>query len=816
MFVFLKKLLAQIEDLPIKPWQLLAWWYFITIIRTLLEAFTDSGGHLSGFQPFFLQYPAYYAVAFMGIIIILKLITNEKIEKIAKVFFLFSFFIFIGPTVDALLSASNNISYISVDNWPLILKSYLTIGLGGIFFQGTTSGIKFELIFALLSIFLYLKLKGVTIIKSLLGISSIYFFIISTFLITTYIKFFYLYFGLTFNFTSQFIGLFWTIITTINTLIFFYLWDKTKLKNWFYGLDWFRTTLVWLVMTWGIVIYFNQRFDPALWQSDWPAVILKMLAVTMVGFLIWQIIRLINDFVDFDFDHYSQSPNLLNQLPKSDLITVLIFYLIFFLFLALQINYTFFVLLLIYILIGYFYSCKPIFLKRHFISTAVALSLNYLLAFWAGYAAFFTTADSLNLVPRNISLLIFLTFVAVIGFKDVKDELSDKQQGVVTLVTRYGVNWAAKIISLMIILVILLGGWLWHSWPLLIFALIAFAAAYYLTNGFTIFKNKIALAITLILFSIAAPIVVSFNKPLQASIGAINLKNDAGWHPTANQEAWDISSLLTDQNGDRYFFSQNYSLLNGSTLTLIDLQTKQYYKEYFPDEGFTAITKNILAINQYIPGYHGSNVFYDNNRGPYILKTYFADGLLELTAKEKSNGNLMAATPNGVLSLKNGGMINQYSQPNLVAKGRLIFTGQKIINISGPFWLEHRWGNFTADWRQLNLITINLDDETKIMIAYLGYDNGSLAYGGLLKNNELQNFSQLTIRVDQDWQSPTTNQKWPIKLNLANRNINLELEAILPNQEAPQNTWSGPMTVTGEVNGQPVAGWANFSELRPD
>jgi len=816
MFDKIKNLLQKIENFPAKLWQLLAWFWFVILIRDFIESLSDGGGQILAFKPFFLHYPAFYFVIFFALTLIYYFLNRQDIYKIFKTLLLFSCFIWIAPLIDLIFPTWQNMSYLEVDSLKMVWQSIITLGLGGIYGQGASLGIKVEIVLALFGSAIYLFLKGGNRLKAIIGSLLTYLVIINYGLVPTYLNFLYQLVGGKYSYSDDIFTLLLTLNTGVFALIIFYLTNREKFAAWVKGINWFRTSLVWLMLAFGLGIYYYQRLSLADWQNNLPAYLIKIIAALACGFLVWQIGRLMNDLADFQFDNQSHNQNLLNYLTKSDLLNILLVYLALFCSLSLSLSYSFFVIFTIYLLIGYFYCFKPIFLKRHFVLSSLALGTNYLLAFFAGYILFFQNGDSINLLPQHLGLMIFIMVVLAISFKDIKDGQGDNLQQAKTLVTIFGQTKAAKIISILIFIAAMLPAF-FINWWLLIPGFIAYLIVFYFTKKFSRLNPKSVIIATLTAYLIIGAIIVYSTQPHYIA-GQLDLAKDSGLHSKANQEIWFLSSLLEDKEKNQYYFSQTYNPGIGSFLTLINLAENKTYKEYFPDDENLVITKYQFNLNHPLPGYHGSNQIKSKNNLSFEIKTLFEDGFLELDLNNSRPPLIANLSKDGEINLLNQTKMFYYALPNITAYGQILFEEKKLVPVKGSAWLDHFWGNFNIDYKNWLVFNLNLADESRITILIFDYgQTGSLVYGNLFKDGKQTYFHKIEIKPVTLWENPKTKNQWLIELELNNSDLNFKfnLKAAVSDQEiVGHNIWEGLIWFQGELNGQSVSGWGTSRQVK--
>jgi predicted secreted hydrolase len=172
------------------------------------------------------------------------------------------------------------------------------------------------------------------------------------------------------------------------------------------------------------------------------------------------------------------------------------------------------------------------------------------------------------------------------------------------------------------------------------------------------------------------------------------------------------------------------------------------------------------------------------------------------------------------------------------SRGTITVNGQTKRVISGQFWLDHQWGDFTQapdattfigwDWFSVRLIDGSFLLVYRIRNAVTGQlinTFGTYVPPQQGKKNSLMKVvpltaSDLTIKVNSTWKSPGTNTEWPLDWN-----IKVQARAGLPAMEfntKPIVTdsevqlgqfppyWEGPEVVAGKKNQFPIGGLAHL------
>jgi len=126
--------IEKIENINLSFWEIIFLIYTAIFFRTFLENYANSSNlhHMTGFIDTFWGYPAWFSVVFLSIFIIAKILTREKIEKIAKVITFFSFVILTPPIVDLIVNKGDQIRYMFITGtYSQIFTSFITYFGGG-------------------------------------------------------------------------------------------------------------------------------------------------------------------------------------------------------------------------------------------------------------------------------------------------------------------------------------------------------------------------------------------------------------------------------------------------------------------------------------------------------------------------------------------------------------------------------------------------------------------------------------------------------------------------------------------------------------
>ncbi len=783
MIELARKYLEKIENFPIKFFQLIAWVYFICVARSFLEAFTNKKMQFDNLLPALIHNPVYYLVHFLVIALVFFIFTRADVSKIIKTIFLFSFFIFVCPLVDYFFPWHQLQSYINVESWDMAARAYLTIGLNDIYLQGSSLGLKMEGVLALLGVAVYLLLKRVNFIPAVLGSLLVYSIIVLFAMMPTIFHVIYSGLGLEYAEKNGEFVIFQYLLLGVFALLLYYFKSAEKFLAFAKTINWFRGGITLIFFVLGLISYFYLRLDTEAFRMVLPFSLLKIFSGAIAVFLAWQASRLINDLCDFDFDKNAANKNALRLLDKQEVINILLVYLGFIAAFSLTLNYYFFSALLLCLAISYFYSGGGLHFKRHFLLASLSEASAFCLIFLAGFFVFFGQSDTFDFIPFKILHLIFLITFLAISFKDVKDQLGDRQQSVKTIYTVFGPVRGLQIVRLLILICALLPALVFANWLLLLPGLAGYCLIYFFTEGLKNINRKTAIFLITVLYLSAVIFILPLDRQKIAS-GEIDLSRDSGWHPGASQEIWFFSARLTDANRRPYYVFQTYSFPVGSFFTLIGLNDRRFYKEFYPDTGKMSATKNSLYLYQYISGYGDADILYQSSPASYKYHAKYEQGMIDLDLFAAKPGPVLL-TESGRLPILNNGYLNYYALPNLSVSGKIIFKGEKKIMVGGEAILEHLWGSIRADYRFWTILNISLDNDAELLVNIFNYGENNLIYGALIDKDGIKRFNNLSIRAIEYFDNPDTKSRWFSELEITNDDLDfkLRLKAEPPQQE---------------------------------
>jgi len=452
-------------------------------------------GRMYGVIDTFFHFPFWFFALFLSVIIIIKILTGERIEKISKIGSVFFFVIILPPIIDLILNKglSEPYSYGSGTAGEL-LNSFLSFASG---LSGIGGGIKVEAIIILLLSVCYIFYKTRNALKALGGFLAIYTIIFMLGIFPTIvftaqnfvlgneqeisrqevIRFYAsdevsktiigerasiidknnFESGKNQDLKNQFSATFAIIFLIINVLLlgwWYFLYDKEKFFVTIKNFRFLRALHYYLMIFLGIFlgIQFAQRIPiGALFD-------LLLFASLFFGFLFaglfsaWE-----NDEVDIEIDKITNKsrPLVKEVVPIGEWRNIK------YLFLFLSLNFAFlagfynFIFIILFLAIYHIYSAPPLRLKRFLGISSLLVASNFVLAVFMG---FFMSAGTENLrdFPAVYLLGIFAIFFLAENVKNIKDIDGDGKEKIKTLPVLLGKQNAKLIVGALVFLSVLL------------------------------------------------------------------------------------------------------------------------------------------------------------------------------------------------------------------------------------------------------------------------------------------------------------------------------------------------------------------------
>jgi len=169
-------------------------------------------------------------------------------------------------------------------------------------------------------------------------------------------------------------------------------------------------------------------------------------------FFAFQTAVCVNDIADYRIDKLSNKTRpLIRGINKNEFRLIAAFYFGFSLLFAWLISYYAAMFVLMYQALAYIYSSPPFRLRKLPLLTSFILALCSLVAIMTGFFGV-SNVTKLDLFPKNIALLILVTFTLAVSFKDLKDVKGDKKEKVWTIPVLFGMKKGKIIIGMLMLL----------------------------------------------------------------------------------------------------------------------------------------------------------------------------------------------------------------------------------------------------------------------------------------------------------------------------------------------------------------------------
>jgi 4-hydroxybenzoate polyprenyltransferase/Flp pilus assembly protein TadD len=442
------KLINRVENQKTRWFSILLTLFSIILLRNFLEGILEEAHTITLLEDIyrslltnFVHFLFFYLSLFLSFIVVLTLLTKEKIEKVTRVVVTFSPILLVPPIVDFFISkgAGLNLSYTTekMDFFRILLTGPFHIKR----IVGITPGMRIEVVSIYLLVFLYVFCKGKGILRSLLATIGIHLclilFVDLPHLITILAgKDFKLFYGpgsLLVQDTQKFGILYlflFTALLLLTGLLFFRPFMKKVLKS----IRYVRAINYTGAVLFGFLIGYCllKKYVPFLFTNPWDYLAILSLVVSV--FFSFSGAVIFNDSTDIETDRISRKRNPLtsDSIDRKRYQTVGIVFFSLGLLFALNTSYTSFFLVLILILLSFIYSSPPFRLKRIPILATLILAFSTLLCLILGYSLF-AGGNAFLSFPKKLQLLFLVSLTCGFTPKDLVDVDGDKRNGIFTI-----------------------------------------------------------------------------------------------------------------------------------------------------------------------------------------------------------------------------------------------------------------------------------------------------------------------------------------------------------------------------------------------
>lgn len=482
MFNKLKRFFDSIESAQIG----FGWWMVcfscIIFIRNFLEGALESVKTIGCVEDPYLSiiiftshYPLLYISQFLILVILVRLLTRERIERISKTVIAF-WIIWFPPIFDFIWSGGKGEDIAYPHNFGQVWDFFVNCANPWVSFPQTAPpGIRIEFVIACVLSIVYIFIKTRNLIKSLAGALLFYIsfiFYVFGFLVILaygwhalfpqmpppadagtlpYEQVFYAPSLIPIAFLAP--SLLYLLVIVIGLFTWYYLYDRQRclalVKNirltrsiHFCGMTLAGILLGYLVEGYNFFGVFGNPID-----------YLACGALCLSIFFAFQSMVVVNDIFDVDSDRISNPgrPLTLGAIPLAEYKIIGWIYFLLAAFLAFNVSLTALLIVLFFEALYLVYSAPPLRLKRFFPLNMMVIGINTLVALLLGYSIF-GGVKTVDKVPAGFMILIPLGFFLAANIITIKDIEADSRTGVMTLPVLLGEKWGKIVIAFLALL----------------------------------------------------------------------------------------------------------------------------------------------------------------------------------------------------------------------------------------------------------------------------------------------------------------------------------------------------------------------------
>lgn len=295
-----------------------------------------------------------------------------------------------------------------------------------------------------------------------------------------------------------------------------------------------------------------------------------------------------------------------------------------------------------------------------------------------------------------------------------------------------------------------------------------------------------------------------------ASNSLISLPKDDAPHQ-AKMEWWYYNGHLLTESGKKYSFHDTTFLVNGvmsimvNHVSFADFQTSKHYI----DQHSTVDSLSKSPANQF--DLILSNSIMSGGNG--IDKLQVSTSEFGLNLQLISIQEPIFHGKEGVITLDSAGNSFYYSRPRMTISGIVTINGISEA-AKGIAWFNHQWGDFSTTQLTWDWFSLQLDDDTDIMMYQLrDKTNRPIRYTASITQNkktEILEAKEYSLKKVKYWLSSKTTISYPIEwqLKIPAKNIDVFIKSILDDSEFDARLttynvyWEGAVKVTGTHTGQ--------------
>ncbi|HSV61460.1 MAG TPA: lipocalin family protein [Variovorax sp.] len=328
----------------------------------------------------------------------------------------------------------------------------------------------------------------------------------------------------------------------------------------------------------------------------------------------------------------------------------------------------------------------------------------------------------------------------------------------------------------------------------------------------------------------AAPAASDSRSPAErtAALPPLKLPADDAAHGSS-MEWWYYSGILDAQGGGRYAFHVAVFVTNALVkhtvmhVALTDLHSGKRYTSQSRTGG--------LPAGQSSGGFDfRQDGWQVAGAGPmHQLRMSFEGVSLSLELRDAAPVVAHRAhdsqTP-GLLDFGASGISYYYSRPRMAATGELrLGKQQSAVQLGGPVWFDHQWGEFDVSQLGWNWFALHLSDGSDVMVYELFDQNGrSVTTTGTLTNAQGSRPlapGEVQLTPLRRWTSPKTQVAYAVAWKLRLPTGELQVRPYFDDSEFDASAssaniyWEGPVKVEGAAQGEGFMELSGYERLKP-
>ncbi|MFA5872042.1 MAG: UbiA family prenyltransferase [Parcubacteria group bacterium] len=475
MFRKLQKFVEKIESYPLTiPKWILA---FSSIIAVRVLGENLIGGFESKSPSFFLGSALvaflFFLFSYLTILSFLLLYIKDNIAKFANILLWgFTLAVF-PPLIDKIWCGTQKCwSFYAFDSFPGLIHRFFTF-FGDNPTIGITYGVRVEVLLAVIFIGIYVYLKTERLVKAIIGavLAYVILFILGSFpswltfvfhifaknlaavqgydiaaLFLSPISYFSFLDSDFLNALNLKMNLVYAFLTIPALMLIIWLAYREKAREIAKNVRWIQISVhVGLILVGAGLgaFYFPANLKINIFSY------FALANLILAAVLAWLASVFVNDIEDIEIDRVSNKarPLAKENVSVSEYRSLFLVSFILSLILALTVGVKFFLIILIYQVIGWVYSAWPFRLKRFPIIASFLSALALALLFISG---FILLADGQNIseLPARVFWLLIIAFTVSLPIKDLKDIEGDRKNEVWTIPVLLGESWSRFLIGL--------------------------------------------------------------------------------------------------------------------------------------------------------------------------------------------------------------------------------------------------------------------------------------------------------------------------------------------------------------------------------